>query len=58
MKSSHSFRTRILSVTLLSKKRKYEDKNRGFETELEEQFVFLERNQNILFLYRTLLNAS
>jgi hypothetical protein len=30
---------------MLSKKRKYEDGNRGFETEWEEVFLFLERNQ-------------
>jgi hypothetical protein len=30
---------------MLSKKRKYEDENIGFETEWEEEFVFVERNQ-------------
>jgi hypothetical protein len=32
------------------RKRKYEDEKRGFQTEREEEFVFLESNQNILSL--------
>jgi hypothetical protein len=29
---------------MLSEKHKYEDENRGFKTEWEEEFVFVERN--------------
>jgi hypothetical protein len=29
---------------MLTKKQKYENKNRGFKTEWKEEFVFVERN--------------
>jgi hypothetical protein len=46
MKSRHQviLSASVLSVAMLSKKRKYEDENRGYETQWEEQPVFVERN--------------
>jgi hypothetical protein len=39
--SFQSFCNSILSVAMPSKKSKYEDENRGFKTEWEEEFVFV-----------------
>jgi hypothetical protein len=36
---------------MLSRKRKYEDENRGFKTEWEEEFVFVERNGKPMCLF-------
>jgi hypothetical protein len=43
--SSSSFCKCILSVVMPSKRRKYEDENRGFGIKWEDEFVFVQRNQ-------------
>jgi hypothetical protein len=46
----------LSSVVTVSKERKYKDKNRGFEKEWEEEFVFVERYQIKYFILKTRCN--
>jgi hypothetical protein len=54
--SSHSSCKCILIVAMLSKNRKCEDENKEFETEWEEKFEYVQRNQ-FFFEHSTIIKG-